>query len=353
MSSSENKSSINMYGHEETLLVIIIDIFPETILKLLDQIKVFMEAHVLLRPYNKIMLISTYGKESRFLYPRSNTNKRVYTKGDMLEAIQNLRDNVVESNCKKDGSIGAALTLAVCFTNRWLNEMNHNAVHNNNMNNPNPNKESKSTRGNRCGRILILTESKKNNVEIDPKAKEYRAIMNCAFSAEKLNILIDCFNISPLSSTSKFTENEMSKMQQACYVSHGLYWSRNIDAQHKQQQQQQLQKMIIDDKKDDIKNNNDDEITAYFLPTLIFYFLPGHDSRKQLKQPPRTSVKLNASCFETGISVEKGYLCSICLSVTSEKKKVCITCNSPFENDSSFLKAKRKKKKKVVVVKKG
>jgi hypothetical protein len=329
----------------KTLLIIIVDLFPQTVLALLDQIKVFMEAHVLLRPYNKILLISTYGNEAAFVYPKSE-NTRLYSKGDMLEAIQNLRDNLVESNCKKNGSIGAALTLGVCFANRWLNKHKSNDFIDTNNNNIRNNEDASIS--NRRARILILTESmKKDHVEIDPKAKEYRAVMNCAFSAEKLNILIDCFNVSPLSSTTLFTESEMSKMQQACYVSNGLYWSRSIDAEHKDQIKDEKPNVEINNKND--SSSSDDDIKAYFLPTLIFYFLPGHDCRQKLRQPPRTSVKLNASCFETGISVEKGYLCSICLSVTSEKKKSCITCNSPYENDSSFLKAKRIKKKKVVV----
>ena len=119
-------------------------------------------------------------------------------------------------------------------TIKYQEGMINNTTSNTNNNNIRNNEDASIS--NRRARILILTESmKKDHVEIDPKAKEYRAVMNCAFSAEKLNILIDCFNVSPLSSTTLFTESEMSKMQQACYVSNGLYWSRSIDAKHKDQ----------------------------------------------------------------------------------------------------------------------
>ena len=79
-----------MYGTEETLLVIIVDLLPRTVVSILDQLKIFMEAHVLLRPFNKILLVTTCGEESRFLYPTSGDKlKRTYGKGDMVEAIMN------------------------------------------------------------------------------------------------------------------------------------------------------------------------------------------------------------------------------------------------------------------------
>ena len=195
------------YGTEETLLAIVVDLLPTTVASLLDQLKIFMEAHVLLRPFNKILLITTCGEESRFLYPSSGDKyKRTYGKGDMLEAINNLRGHLLRTNCKKNGSMGAALTLGICFVNRWLNKKSEDeSVHG-------------AAQDGRLARILILTETMKgNHVELDPKAKDYRAVMNCAFSAEKMNVLIDCFDVTPWSPA--LSSSQMSKMQQVCYIS--------------------------------------------------------------------------------------------------------------------------------------
>ena len=209
--------------------------------------------------------------------------------------------------------------MGICFVNRWLSKTTEDeSMH------------SIAEDGQRA-RILILTESMKgNHVELDPKAKDYRAVMNCAFSAEKMNVLIDCFDVTPWSPT--LSLSQMSKMQQVCYISKGLHWSSAMDKMEKKELGQ------------DEKDNNRDSITSYFLPTLIFYFLPGRESRKGLRQPPRASVSLNASCFETGVSVEKGYLCSICLSVTSTKRKSCITCHSIFKRFLVFEATKKAKR---------
>ena len=311
-------SSIGMYGTEETLLVIIVDLLPRTVVSILDQLKIFMEAHVLLRPFNKILLVTTCGEESRFLYPTSGDKlKRTYGKGDMVEAIMNLKDHILRTNCKKNGSLGAALTLGICFVNRWLSKKAKN--------------ESMHRSPKMVGMPAYWYWRRPWKKTISSLIQKQRIIewLWTAFSAEKMNVLIDCFDVTPWSPT--LSLSQMSKMQQVCYISKGLHWSSAMDKMEKKEFGQDEKKEVGQDKND------------YFLPTLIFYFLPGRESRRGLRQPPCVCW-LKRLLFWNGCKRWEGLLCSICLSVTSTKRKSCITCLDIFKRFLVFEATKKAKR---------
>lgn len=123
---------------------------------------------------------------------------------------------------------------------------------------------------------------------VDPKARillvqvtpddpsQYIASMNTAFAAQKLGVLIDVVDLSP----------EPSKiLQQVSHLSRGI--TQRFEA-----------------------------LTAPALTEhLLTVYLPDADTRKLLRLPPQAAIILQAACFCCGKLRDRGWVCSVCLSV--------------------------------------
>ena len=140
----------------------------------------------------------------------------------------------------------------------------------------------------------------------------YIPLMNTIFSAEHLNVGIDCINVGI--EGSKF-------MQQACHQTGGTY--QHLDGEPKRDR-------------------------AGLLQHMLCHFLPSRDLRNILINSASVQdVDLRASCFGDGSECEIGVVCSICLSIFKlrnfmKKKgrvKTCDVCNSIFKPKRQVRKA--------------
>jgi transcription initiation factor TFIIH subunit 3 len=120
--------------------------------------------------------------------------------------------------------------------------------------------------------------------------------MNCVFSAQKMNVRIDCCNLY---------KDDSSFFQQAANITSGIYQTVDLLHQHG------------------------------LIQFLLTVFLMDRVSANYLKAPSPQAVDFRPSCFchhrkfgKTDSCV--GYVCSVCLSVFCEKKPECVTCGAKF-----------------------
>jgi transcription initiation factor TFIIH subunit 3 len=126
---------------------------------------------------------------------------------------------------------------------------------------------------------------------------DYNAFMNCVFAAIKNDVVIDgCFLSSPnMPETSTFLE-------QATDRSGGVYSKPKGTAQ----------------------------IFGGLTEVLMTVFLPPLGIRNDLNLPKVTEVDFRARCFETGESLDMGYVCNLCLSIFKNEPsgEYCLTCGA-------------------------
>ena len=126
---------------------------------------------------------------------------------------------------------------------------------------------------------------------------DYNAFMNCVFAAIKNDVVIDgCFLSSPnMPETSTFLE-------QATDRSGGVYSKPKGTAQ----------------------------IFGGLTEVLMTVFLPPLGIRNDLDLPKVTEVDFRARCFETGESLDMGFVCNLCLSIFKNEPSgdYCLTCGA-------------------------
>ena len=272
-------------SHDAALLVVVIDVAPATLVTTLSPLKVFLEAHVIMRPGNRVVLLATFGGKSAYVNVPVDSSAgpgragALFGEGGVTQACAALVEAALAAGpCAGRCSMAAAASMAVCFIHRWSMPP-----------------EPVATRTENYARIFILTEA------ATPLGDQYRPLMNCVFSAQKMGVLIDCLNFSR-------TQADIPPMQQACFLTGGTYVHayENVDSAAQ------------------------DSLVPHVLPLLVYHFLSPQPCRRVLSSPSQQTVAFNATCFETGESINIGYLCSVCLSVTRRKTKECLTCNSAF-----------------------
>jgi hypothetical protein len=266
-----------------TRLVLVVDRLPPSSSNAtLNALKVFLDAHLILRPSNRCALIGARSGRAAFVgraapkagggaSPPGIANPSFsFAEGETLERLERLGWRGAPETRP---TVAAGLSLAVCFGHRWQNATPNGVV-----------------------QVLVLTGDgggREGGAPFDPLARQYRHIMNAVFTASKLGVTVDCLD---------FSRNEAPTMQQACFITKGKYVHGR-------------------------GGSGDDDV----LPLLVYHFLPGKAARQHLRTKGETSISFNASCFETGESTNVGYLCSVCLSVTRKKHKACVVCRAPFK----------------------
>merc|ERR550525_1273813 len=113
--------------------------------------------------------------------------------------------------------------------------------------------------------------------------------MNCIFSAQKRDILIDSCVLTP---------NDSLFLQQASYLTKGIY-----------------------SKPPTIKG---------LAQHLLMTYLASKSVRTHLCVPSTKNVDFRAACFCHQKPVNIGFVCPICLSIFCEKSPTCRTCGCVY-----------------------
>ncbi|KAI8969802.1 TFIIH subunit Tfb4/p34 [Pilobolus umbonatus] len=255
---------------------------PLSINHALDQILIFINAHLALKYNNKVVVIASHLGDSKILYPLPdneeptlsvNGNKR---NANMYPHFQEVTEQIV-SNIQKlfsstnteflDNDLGTSptitgsLSIALCYINR-ITKLDDD--------------------GHIKPRILILSVS-------PDSAYQYIPLMNCIFSAQKASIPLD---------VCKIYGEETAFLQQASNITGGVY----------------------------VKVDNPQALLEY----MMMSFLPDRYSRNYLNLPSQDQVDFRAACFCHKKVVDIGFVCSVCLSIFCKWSPVCSTCKTKF-----------------------
>lgn len=154
-------------------------------------------------------------------------------------------------------------------------------------------------------RILVVSVS-------DSEPAQYIATMNAVFAASHGRIPVDTLSLSPHAAP--------TFLEQAAFITGGSYLSAAANP-------------------------------SGLLQYLMFGFLPDAEARAHLVTPTQASVDFRAACFCHRRVIDKGFVCSICLSIFCEVPDgaECLTCGTKLalgNYGANPVVAVRKKKKK-------
>ncbi|KAL9645577.1 hypothetical protein ABK040_000640 [Willaertia magna] len=125
-------------------------------------------------------------------------------------------------------------------------------------------------------------------------SSQYISVMNTIFSAEKMNIILDACVLALQDSIF---------LQQACFLTNGNY----------------------------VKPQRQEGLIQY----LFHLFMLEKNLRTMIMLPVQNTVDFRASCFETRKPIDDGYVCPVCLSIFSQFKPVCSTCESKLQRPTN------------------
>ena len=236
---------------------------------MLEQLFLFINNFLMFHSDNRFAFISNHPTDTKFLFPTG-----VIAEGDsqvhFLSQIGMIREQLksivpMDSLTSQKSQFSAALSLALCYINRV--------------------KKAEVISGRLDCRILVIQGT------ADSPA-QYIPMMNCIFSAQKINIIVDACVLGLTESTF---------LQQATDLTGGLYLRLPEDSQH------------------------------VFLQYLLTVYLPDQAARGYLIIPTQTQVDFRASCFCHRNTIDTGYVCSVCLSIFCTAMSSCTTCHTKFD----------------------
>ncbi|KAI8060941.1 TFIIH subunit Tfb4/p34 [Gongronella butleri] len=258
---------------------------PFSLDEALQQILVFINAHLALKYDNQVVVIASHAGHSQFLYPHphdamlthpapqttngnSKRDANMYPHFQIVtdQIVQGLKDllsdtSVLQKESYTSSMISGAFSMALCYINRVikLDDVGHIKP-----------------------RICILS--------VSPDAsQQYISLMNCIFSAQKMALPVDVCRIFG---------DETAFLQQAASITGGIY----------------------------VKADNPRALLQY----LLFTFLPERYARNYLNLPSQDQVDYRAACFCHKNIVDIGFVCSVCLSIFCTWTPVCSTCKTKF-----------------------
>ncbi|KAJ2655904.1 RNA polymerase II transcription factor B subunit 4 [Coemansia sp. RSA 1200] len=273
---------------DPSLLAVVVDVnarawssSPLALEDALQQIIIFLNAYLALKQENRLVVLAVTKGECRCLYPvdrmraASLPNIQVYEQfrmadASLLSGVQSMLDGaeseVVDINRgveEKQSLISRALSMALCH------------IH----------KASEASKTYKVwSRILVLSAA-------DDSPREYIALMNSIFAAQKLNVLIDICKV--------FGQDSVF-LQQAADITGGNYLK--------------------------VSTTNKDSL----LQTLMFSCLADHFTRDILYLPNNELIDFRTTCFCHRKVVDIGFVCSVCLSIFCKMAPVCSTCHTKF-----------------------
>ncbi|KAF0687160.1 Aste57867_21131 [Aphanomyces stellatus] len=227
----------------------------------IESVLLYVNAYLLQHRNNRLVILAAHAGKSVFLFPDPDGTNRTGTaeqfssvKEQVWRKLAELSQSPIQENNTKT-SLSAGLSLALCFINRSM-------------------KESRDARP----RILVVDSS-------PDFAEQYISIMNCIFSAQKMQVPIDSCVVA--AEPSAF-------LQQASYLTGGIYF----------------------------KPKESQGLVQYFLSV----WLADADTRQMLKLPTQASVDFRAMCFCHKQTISTAFVCPVCLSLFCEFSPVCSTC---------------------------
>ncbi|KAJ1884336.1 RNA polymerase II transcription factor B subunit 4 [Kickxella alabastrina] len=270
---------------DASLLVVVLDIntnawstSPLPLDKALQQIIIFINGYLALKPENKLVVLASNKRECRCLYPVDHTSAtpdqdiQVYEQfrvvdASILAGVKNMIINTEPPNANQgieeaQSLIARALSKALCHIHRVTESMLSKI----------------------WPRILVLSAA-------EDSPREYIALMNSIFAAQKMSVLIDICKI--IGRDSVF-------LQQAAEISGGNY-------------------LRVDTARGES-----------LLQTLLFTCLADHYTREILYFPGNEQIDFRATCFCHKKVVDIGFVCSVCLSIFCRPAPVCSTCQTKF-----------------------
>lgn len=298
---------------------------PATVDEMLSAVQAFCSAFGSLERDAALVLVAVAGNQSAVVYPRqdqlesffANPETKLDTRSiptDLVEGVAELVANAADDANQPNVPVSAsqaamasAFSVALCLINRFLVAANAgvSALHDSQIwNRGNADDEGvisaiggagggkkKSSKKARAWspRVLLIQAS-------DDRPNDYNAIMNCAFAAKKLRIVVDgCFIPSPGGSKSS------SFLEQTCDLSGGLYLAPSGAAQ----------------------------ANRALTEVLLSVFLPSRSCRNRLNLPAMNKVDFRARSFDTGEIVDMAFVCEKCLSIFKQKPQGhCPTCDA-------------------------
>ncbi|KAK9841654.1 hypothetical protein WJX74_009570 [Apatococcus lobatus] len=120
-------------------------------------------------------------------------------------------------------------------------------------------------------------------------ASQYIAIMNCIFSAQRNNVVLD---------TCMLGSDNSAFLQQAAHLSGGIYLQQGSP--------------------------------PVLLQTLLTIFASSIHMRTFLRSPEQAGVDFRASCFCHKNLIDLGFVCSVCLSIFCQHQLECPTCGTVY-----------------------
>lgn len=160
-------------------------------------------------------------------------------------------------------------------------------------------------RGMISSRALIIQASQ-------DRTSDYNALMNCAFAANKSDIVIDgCFIPSGWKDPANGKEDPKTSpfLEQIVDQTKGVYLSVPSGAA---------------------------QVGGALSEVLMSVFLPPPNIRSNMNLPKLNNVDFRARCFETGESIDVAQICNQCLSIFKVKPKDrCLTCGAKVKKRSS------------------
>ena len=291
-----------------------------TVIEALESLLTFLRAFFMLHGGNTVTIIAAHPYGSEFLY-QSPALQRSKAHGhqqsgalEMDEIDHRLHEKVVslskslKSKSSQDNSnssmkcslLSSAFALAACTVNRISS---HKLLR-------------------MLPRVLVLTAS----TELP---SQYIPIMNCIFSMQKANVLIDALVVS---------DGDCSFLQQAADITNAVYL------------RPELSKV--------------GSSPGALLSWMISVFLGDKHTRflnadlqsrsTLLRLPQAQDVDYRSSCFKTGQLVDVGFVCSVCLSIFAKCDFfICPTCDSKIALDRPAGAAVNKKRKVAAGAQKG
>jgi transcription initiation factor TFIIH subunit 3 len=253
--------------------------FQETITftMFLDHVLIFLKAYLMLQKYNALAVIATHPKRTTFLYPPSSRL----------------------SLCGSPQTV-AQLQVAIDFDDLKVHMTQQVKEIMQQTDEDDFHKESSLAAALSFGlcyinRILIERPQLKPRMfvlNISPDIpSHYVFVMNAISAAQKLNVPIDSCVLN---------QDGSSFLQQAAHLTNGIY----------------------------IKPSVPQGLLHYFLTVFVL----DRYVRTILPPPNPLEVDYRTTCFCHNKIIDRGFVCSVCLSIFCEPRKDCLTCRTTFSS---------------------
>jgi len=275
------------------LLVVVVDVNPNQLMyaknkgsfsSVMNSVLTFMNSHLMMHASNRVCLVAAHATGCSYLYPDPDEGKQILRQQDGQHEAFYQFETVVRRRLKMvinmdlhsvatESLIAGGLAMALTYINKLTSTLGPAQTV--------------------CPRLLAISST-------GDSAAQYINYMNTFFTAQKLNITVDCCMLG----------QDSGLLQQGCDITSGVY----------------------------LKVEHIDRLLEY----LIWMFLPCVPVRKMLGAPPPIRVDYRAACFCHRQLVDIGYVCSVCLSIFCKFNPVCTTCHAVFQQPK-ILNIKKKK----------